>query len=152
MLWRSARIVFFSYLELASAVLDIGWIIKFSVHWKLHQWWFCSFLPKIEISYQNFSYFQLFLLAILLFSAGARIKGLPTVTVKLNTYQCLTDKNDRAFRFFMLNNSFKSIKTSLVFVSQEIRKQKLHAKFNCVNKSHAFRDLRDLENVFVNFL
>ena len=46
--------------------------------------------------------------------------------------------NNLAFRFFMINNSLKSMKTSFVFVGQEIRKQNFHEKFNRVNKSHAF--------------
>ena len=42
----------------------------------------------------------------------------------------------------MRNNLLENMKTSFVFVSQEIRKQKLHRKLNHVNRSHAFRDLQ----------
>ena len=51
-------------------------------------------------------------------------------------------ERSRVFFFFMLNNSLKSMSTSFVFVSQEIRKQKLHKKCNSVNKSHAFRNFQ----------
>ena len=34
------------------------------------------------------------------------------------------------------------MKTSFVFVTQEIRKQKLHKKCNRVSKSHAFHDFQ----------
>ena len=57
------------------------------------------------------------------------LRWLPTVTVQLNTDQSLRDNNDFVLRFFMQNNSLKSMKTSFVFVSQEIRKQKLQKNF-----------------------
>ena len=38
------------------------------------------------------------------------------------------------------------MKTSFVFVSQEIRKQKLHKKYNRVNKSYAFRNFHTYEH------
>ena len=53
------------------------------------------------------------------------LRWLPTVTVQLNIDQSLRDENDFTFRFLMLNNSLRGMKTSFVFVSQEIRKQKL---------------------------
>ena len=42
----------------------------------------------------------------------------------------------------MLKNSLKIMRTSFVFVSQEIRKQKLHSKCDCVTKSPAFHDFQ----------
>ena len=56
--------------------------------------------------------------------------------------QSLRYQNDLAFSFLLLKNSLKIMKTSFVFVNQEIRKQKLHKKCNCVNKSHAFLDFQ----------
>ena len=55
-----------------------------------------------------------------------RLRWLPTVTVQFNIDQSLRYQNDLAFRFLMLKNSLKIMKTSFVFVNQEIRKQKLH--------------------------
>ena len=66
------------------------------------------------------------------------LRWLPTVTVQLDIDQSLRYQNDLAFRFLMLKKSLKIMKTSFVFVNQEIRKQKLHKKCNCVSKSHAF--------------
>ena len=70
------------------------------------------------------------------------LRWLPTVTVQLNRDQSLRYQNDLAFRFLMLKNSLKIMKTSFVFVNQEIRKQKLHKKCNRVSKSHAFLDFQ----------
>ena len=70
------------------------------------------------------------------------LRWLPTVTVQLNIDQSLRYQNDLAFRFLMLKNSLKIMKTSFVFVNKEIRKQKLHKKCNLVRKSHAFLDFQ----------
>ena len=70
------------------------------------------------------------------------LRWLPTVTVQLNIDQNLRYQNDPAFRFLMLKNSLKIMKTSFVFVNQEIRKQKLHKKCNRVSKSHVFLDFQ----------
>ena len=55
----------------------------------------------------------------------APLRWLPTVTVQLNIDQSLREDNDFTFCFLMLNKSSKGMKTSFVFVSQEIRQQKL---------------------------
>ena len=66
-----------------------------------------------------------------------------TVTVQLNIDQSLRYQNDRSrVSFFKLKTSLKIMKTSFVFVNQEIRKQKLHKKCNRVGKSHAFLDFQ----------
>ena len=70
------------------------------------------------------------------------LRWLPTVTVQLNIDQSLRYQNDLAFRFLMLKNSLKIMKTSFALVNQEIRKQKLHEKCNRVSKSHAFLDFQ----------
>ena len=70
------------------------------------------------------------------------LKWLPTVTVQLNIDQSLRYQNDLAFRFLMLKNSLKIMKTSFVLVNQEIGKQKLDEKSNRVSKSHAFLDFQ----------
>ena len=54
----------------------------------------------------------------------SRLRWLPTVTLQLNIDKSLRYQNDLAFRFLMLKNSLKIVKTSFVFVNQEIRKQK----------------------------
>ena len=53
------------------------------------------------------------------------IKVAPYYTVQLNIGQSLRDESDFTFRFLVLNNSLRGMKTSFVFVSQEIKKQKL---------------------------
>ena len=86
----------------------------------------------------------MFSLLILIQVASCKLplRWLPTVTVQLNIDQSLRYQNDLAFRFLMLKNSLKIMKTSFVFVNQEIRKQKLHKKCNRVSKSHAFLDFQ----------
>ena len=53
------------------------------------------------------------------------IKVAPYYKVQLNIGQSLRDESDITFRFLVLNNSLRGMKTSFVFVSQEIKKQKL---------------------------
>ena len=67
-------------------------------------------------------------------SVAPILRWLLTVTVQLNIDQSLRYQNDLAFRFLMLKNSLKIMKTSFAFVNQEIRKQKLHKKCNRVSK------------------